>query len=140
MRFLFLLAFLLLPVKAFSYQEVVEVVRSSATVGGVKCSSGTAVKLDTSVIFGVLGTGINRAWVRVQNQDSADAVWLGFDNKVSTATPNSTTAIIKFLGEKLAAGANAPYSIGNGIPIWCKASDDAGDGGVILSFAQWGFK
>ena len=136
MKKAFLICFSILvgfAMRANAYTEVVEVVRSSATVGGVVCSSGTASRIDNAGRNGLMGGGLNRAWVRIENQDSADAVWLGFDASVSTFSVAS-------IGEKLAAGSNAPYSIGRDIQIWCKADDSAGAAGVLLSNAQFGFK
>lgn len=130
---LFVFAFILIPFKAHAYEEVLEVARSSATVGRVNCSSGTATRIDSQVVYGVMGNGLNRHGVRVVNQDSSNAVYLGFDSQVSTDTASA------YLGEKISAGANAPYPIGNGIALWCKAPD-AATTGVILSVMQTGFK
>jgi len=106
------------------------------TVVGVTCSTGTAIQLNsTDQLPGFLIGGY-----RVQNQDPADAVWLGANSSVSTDTASG------FLGEKLVADGNTPLTLGKGrednrplVPLWCKAADAAGAAGARLSLAIFGY-
>ena len=129
--------FLATVAKAGNYQETIEVVRGSATVQGIICSTGTASRLDTKGSQGLMGSGFNRAWARVQDQDPTYSVWVGFDADVSTDVTHPK------LGEQVAGGlpgSNATYNVSRDIQIWCKAADGAGAAGARVSFAQWGFK
>lgn len=120
--------------KAHAITEVVEVNRSSATVGRVTCSTGTTTRMDTAVYDGLFGTGLNRTGVRITNQDSADDVFIGFDTNVSSAVTSAK------LGERIQAGQDAPYAFGRDIQFWCIAADAAGAAGAITSFLQQGYK
>jgi len=125
--------------RAEAYNEVVEVYRSSATIYGMKCSSGAVTQID-STSFGVLkmaGTQ-NRGAIRIQNHDSADSVFIGYSVLLSTDVNAPAN-----LGEELAGGspgANATYPIGSGLNIYCKSADSAGAGGVVISVNQLGYK
>ena len=124
--------------KARAYDEVVEVIRATATVTTVRCSTGTAIRLDTNAANGLMGTGYNRAGVRLYNQDSADAVYIGFDSQVTSFT--ATTSVRSFQGEEIKSGVSAPYSIGRDIALWCIAADAAGASGASVSVMQFGYR
>ena len=133
--------------QAVAYQEVIEVNRSTATVGGVVCTTGTAIRVDLSpnLAYGLMGSGFNRSGIRIQNQDSADSVWIGFSAQVSTlpAAANITPGHIAHLGEQLAGGSpgqSAPFAFGRDIQIWCRAADAAGAAGAAISVMQQGYK
>lgn len=120
--------------RAHAYTEVVEVDNSTAVVRGVTCSSGTAARLDYLSTSANLLSGHSRAGIRVQNQDSTYSVWIGFASNVSSMTASG------FLGEKLVAGASAPYPIGKNVSLWCIAQDGAGASGVRVSASFFGYK
>jgi len=108
---------------------------STWTVAGVTCSSGTATDITGSLV----GFDINA--YRLQNQDSSDAVWIGYSSAVSTDTASA------YLGEKLNAGDNGVWELGKNpdlaqavVKIFCKAADAAGAAGVRLSRAIFGSK
>ena len=137
----------LLAGQASAYQEVIEVNRSTATVGGVVCTTGTAIRVDVApnLAYGLMGSGENRSGIRIQNQDSADSVFIGFSAQVSTlpAAANITPAHIAHLGEQLAGGSpgqSAPFAFGKGIQVWCRAADAAGVAGAAISVMQQGYK
>lgn len=108
---------------------------STWSVVGVTCTSGTAAD-----ITGAL-TGYDISAYRLQNQHTAIAVWIGPDVLTSTDSTKST------LGEQLTAGSNGVWELGKNpdaanvaIKIFCKAADSAGQQGVRLSRAIFGFK
>lgn len=107
---------------------------SSATVSGVTCTSGTAVEITGSM------AGFNVGAYRLINQDSADEVYIGFSNAVSSDTASG------FLGEKLASGASGVWELGwnpdtsAAVKLWCRAADAAGVAGARLSRAIFGYR
>ena len=118
-----------------------EIGYTSAIPTGVRCTTGTVVQINLT-----RPTGFNAivAGYRVQNQDDADAVWIG---GVSVSTYSATAAALTALGEKLTAGSDGTYPLGrdynNGtaarIPLYCRAADAAGAAGAILSVYWFGY-
>ena len=106
---------------------------SSWTVTGIVCTTGTAVELSAGM------SGIILSAYRIQNQDSADAVWLGHTTLVSSSALSN-------LGEKLTAGSNGVWELGYEsvalrlVTVWCLAADAAGAAGVTLSRARFGYR
>ncbi len=113
-----------------------EVGYSSFSQYGVICTTGTAMQVNASDPGD--RSGMRIAGYRVQNQDSADAVWLG-DVDVSTHTTNGNATAVTNLGEKLSAGADGPYPFWRDrdgrskVALYCLAADAAGADGVALS-------
>lgn len=107
---------------------------SSATVMGVKCDTSTVKELTQTM------SGFNIAAYRVVNTDSADEVYFGYSNRVSS------DALHADLGEKVAAGGSAVFEIGRNpdtsaaVKLWCKAADAAGAAGARISLAVFGYK
>ena len=107
---------------------------STWTVTGVNCSTGTSVQISAAL------SGFQISAYRIQNQDSADAVWIGHNTNVSTQA-------LSGLGEKITAGSNAVWELGRNpdialpiVGLWCRAADAAGATGVTLSRATFGYK
>ena len=143
MKKLILVALLALGVsEAKAADASFEVAYSSFMTVGVRCSSGTA----NTQINATYPTGFraNVAGYRLGNQDSADDVFIGGP---SLSTGTVTTDTKTDLGEKIAAGASAPWPVGKTyltggvplIPVYCKAEDDAGAAGVTLSVVWFGY-
>ena len=123
-------------------ENITDVGYSSMAVVGIKCSSGAvAVQLNASR---PTGFSANVGGYRIQNQDSAESVWIGGPS-VSTATTNSTTWAN--LGERIPSYGNSPVGLGKDysrstvplIPIYCRAEDAAGAAGVIVSVFWFGY-
>lgn len=129
-KFLLGLGLCFLSGSASAFELTFEKGYSSHSVVGVKCDTGTVVNIAPANLG-----GYNIAGYRIQNQDTADAVWLGGPN-VSTST---VAGDYTNLGEKLAAGADGPYPFSYDperkapTELFCKAADAAGTAGVILS-------
>jgi len=107
-----------------------EIAYSTFSQQGVICTTGTVVDLVATYPSGIQGG--RAAGYRVQNQDSADAVWLG-DVDVSTHT-----GTIANLGEKLTAGSNGTYHLWKDknavrVGLYCIAADAAGAAGAVMS-------
>ncbi len=137
-KFLLVVGLLMLGSKAHAYQEVVEVYRSSATVGGVACSTGTPTARFGScgLAYEEMGSGENRAAIRSQNHDASNDVYIGFSTQMSTDTNNPA-----HLGEVLQeGGGNAVYQVGKSVEIYCQAADAAGAAGVVITGSQYGYK
>ena len=115
--------------KAMAYTNVIESVRSTATVRSVACSTSTYTQLDALATTWM--AGYQRAWARVQNQDSTANVYIGFDVDVSTFSSSGKQ------GEKIEPGGNAPYNIGRQIPIYCKSD---GSSSTYVTISQFGFQ
>ena len=131
---LILFAILFVPIEASAYQEVIEVVKSTATNSGFKCSSGTATEITALDL-----SGFNQAGLRITNIDSTAEVYIGFTAEVSTDTSNSLS--LANLGERLGKdGSGAPYSIGKKISVFCKGADACGADGCILTIVKFGYK
>lgn len=138
------LGLMLLGGNAMAGELITDVGYSSFSVVGIKCSSGAvAVQLNASR---PAGFSANVGGYRVQNQDSADAVWIG-GVSVSTMPAVVTAASIANLGEKIASGSNSPVTLGKDYsratsplaPIYCRAEDAAGADGVIVSVFWFGY-
>ena len=123
-------------------QPSFEVGYSSYMTTGVKCSSGTlgaALNLTRPT-----GFSANVAGYRIINQDSADSVWVGGPS-VSTSTVAGDS--LTNLGELVAAGASIVVQVGKAygtaasprILLYCRAADAAGDAGVTVSVAWFGY-
>ena len=133
--------FLFAPGDAAAQTAIYDQGYSTIAVKGFRCSTGTISQIN---LTRPAGFQMRVAGYRVQNQDSADAVWIG---GASVSTSTLAGAEIDLLGEKLIAGANAPYSLHKdpirpntpNVPIYCLAADAAGAGGVIVSVAWFGF-
>jgi hypothetical protein len=111
--------------EAMAVMPVAETVETTATVKAVSCSTSTATRMDL-----VFVSGKNRAWARIQNQDTSANIYIGFDTDVSTNTASGN------LGEKIEAGGNAPYNIGKSIKIYCKSD---GSSAATASISQFGY-
>lgn len=108
---------------------------STWTVSGVTCATSVA----TDITGSISGFDINA--YRLQNQDTAIAVWIGSNANLSTDTTKSN------LGEKLTSGSNGVWEVGKNpdlaqslVKIYCMAADAAGSAGVRLSRAIFGSK
>lgn len=115
---------------------------STWTVVGVICTTGTAVQLNaTRQIIGFTIGGY-----RINNLDSADAVYIGHDLNVSTHS--ATTVAMNRLGERVNSGSSVSYEIGHNpdlsdqpdVEVWCRAVDAAGAGAVLLNLVTFGYK
>ena len=132
-KFLLGLGLCFLSGSASAFELTYEKTASTWTVTGVTCSTGTAIEITQSI------SGYNLLNHRVQNQDSADAVWIGYNSSVSTSAASG-------LGERLDAGASGTWSAGyelnakRAVQIYCKAADAAGAAGVLLSVAAFGYR
>ena len=148
-KFLFTLALALaLPGLARAEQANFEVGYSSIATTGIACTTVTVVQINATRPTGFRA---NIAGYRITNQDSADAVWIG-GPYVSTSTLQiGSSTDFANLGEKLAAGASAPYALGKeyqsvvssaGAPLvrlYCKAADAAGAAGAVISIVWFGY-
>ena len=123
-------------------ENITDVGYSSFSVTGVKCSSGpVAVQLNATR---PTGFSANVGGYRIQNQDSADAVWIGGPS-VSTSTLAGDG--ITNLGERIPSYGNSPVSLGKDYsrgavplaPIYCRAEDAAGAAGVVISVFWFGY-
>ena len=133
--------------RALAFTETYDKGFSSFTVKGIVCTTGTTVNItaDAQVSTWTVMSGYNLGGFRIQNQDSADSMWLG-GQSVSTTTVSAAQK--QYLGEKVAAGGNAVYAVsrdsyatspGN-VQIYCRAEDAAGVDGIIVSVALFGYK
>jgi hypothetical protein len=121
-------------------QPTYEVGYASHAVTGVRCSTGTAIQINSTRPTGFKA---NVAGYRIGNQCSS-SIWLGNIN-VSTGTVVGDS--LTNLGEQVGAGASAPYSFGKSylttsvplIPIYCKAADGAGSAGCVISVLWHGY-
>lgn len=121
-------------------QPVFDVGYSSIAVVGVRCSTGTAIRVNATRPTGFTA---NLAGYRIQNQDGADAVWIG---GVSVSSDTSAGGALTNLGEQLTAGSSGPYGIAKDyrsaaglIPLYCLAADAAGAAGAVLSVVWFGY-
>lgn len=106
---------------------------STATVVGVKCSTGTAEQLDIKASPDRLDS-YQRSTIRVMNHDAADAIYLGYSASVSSDTASD------FLGVRISAdGGNAVFQLSRHIPLYCIAADAAGAAGVRVSLEEFGY-
>ena len=108
------------PKAVSAYTETAYIVRDSATVIGVQCSTSTP-----TLITSILG---NRSGLRVENQDATNPVFMGFNTSVSISTG-------ALLGEKITAGSNVTYPIDSNINLYCIASGSP----VWISVVQFGY-
>lgn len=113
---------------------------STWTVEGVYCSTGTATEITKDL------TGFAISGYRLTNQHTAVAVWISPDSVISTDSINGNQGTTG-LGEKLTAGSNGVWELGNNpdraqlaVKIYCKAGDAAAQLGVWLSRSVFGFK
>lgn len=119
-----------------------EVGYTTFAVTGVICSTGTRVQINATKPGNMSGVVVG---YRVQNQDATSAVWLG-GISVSTHATNGAATPLSTLGEKLTAGANAPWALGKDpnrasvplVPIYCLAAD-AATSGALLSVLWFGY-
>lgn len=128
MKKLFLSLVLLagLSLKAHASTDV-NVVGSSWTWSGVICTSGTVVRVDN--FYHGLSTGIitsQRIGLVFQNQDSTNAVWLGYDANLSTDTTN--VAHGQNIGFKLKANDITFIGALRSVQIYCQSADAATTG------------
>src|SRR3990167_9481 len=80
----------------------VNLVISSATTSGVCVTTGTVVRIDDK-IRGTTGTiNSTRIGIEVQNQDSADSIYCGYDTNVTTTTVTNAQAVA--IGKEIKAG------------------------------------
>ena len=121
-------------------QPTFEVGYSSFAVVGVRCSTGTAIQINATRPTGFTATP---AGYRVQNQDSADTVWIG---GVSVSSDTSTGGALTNLGEQLTNGSSGPYGVAKDyrsaaalVPVYCLAADAAGSAGAVLSVVWFGY-
>ena len=111
---------------------------STWSATGFRCSSGTSINMTTSLQDYNIGT------YRIVNLDSADDVYFGHNTSISTRTAAGDS--LTGLGERVAAGGSSTWDLGFNIienarvQIWCKAEDDAGAGGVVVSRAVFGYR
>lgn len=129
---------------AMAGEIITDVGYSTFAVVGVKCSSGAvAVQLNATR---PTGFSANVGGYRIQNQDSADAVWIG-GVSVSTMPAVLTATNFADLGERIPSYGNSPVSLGKDYsrataplaPIYCRAEDAAGAAGVIVSVFWFGY-
>lgn len=134
----------LLGGESWAGQNFTDVGYSSVAVVGVKCSSGAvAVQLNATR---PTGFSANVGGYRIQNQDSADAVWVG-GVSVSTMPAVLTATNFANLGERIPSYGNSPFSLGKDYstgavplaPLYCRAEDAAGAAGVIVSVVWFGY-
>lgn len=138
------LGLMLISVKAQAGELITDVGYSSMSVVGFRCSTG-AVNGQINLTRPT-GFSANVGGYRIQNQDSADDVWIG-GVSVSSMPAVVTAANIANLGEKIAAGGNSPVTLGKDFsrspvplaPIYCKAADSAGADGVVVSVFWFGY-
>ena len=136
-KFLLGLGLCFLSGSASAFELTFEKGYSSHSVVGVKCDTGTVVNIAPANLG-----GYNIAGYRIQNQDTADAVWLGGPSVATSTVSGDYTN----LGEKLVAGADGPFPYGYDqdrktvVELFCKAADAAGTAGVILSRAIFYYK
>lgn len=140
MKKLLLLAGMLLYAGSAHATPSFEVGYSTGLPRGVFCTTGTAVQINATRPAGFFG---KVAGYRVQNQDSADSVWIGGVSVSSTSTTSTDLAV---LGERLVAGADGTYMLGvdyqgGGIevPLYCRAADAAGTAAALLSIFWFGY-
>ena len=118
---------------------VFEVSYPTHAVTGVTCSTGTVIQWNATR---PTGFGGKVAGYRLQNQDSADSVWIGG----ITVSTSAATA----LGTQLAGGApgdSAVWMVGYDYsrstpvnsPMYCRAADAAGAAGVLVSVEWFGY-
>jgi len=140
------LALAWLPQKALAAQPTIETSYLQGVPIGVLCSTG-AVASQINVSSPALFTATMIAGYRIQNQSSYP-VWIGGSNvSVSTAVTNADATQMANLGEKLNAGADAPWTLGRALrradkdatPLYCRASDDAGAASALLSLVWYGY-
>lgn len=104
---------------------------------GVNCTTGTAVQITVST------PGWITSGVRLTNQDSTYAVWIGYDSNVSTKTLAGDAKVKR--GEKLVAGASGVWELGYDSrsqtrpKLFCIAADGAGTSMVPLSAAIFAY-
>lgn len=113
----------------------VNVVFSSATVTQVKCSTGTATRIDNASQNGGSLIDYPRIDVWIQNQSSFRAA-LGFDSNVSTVAGNGYAGFTLF--ESTYPAGQSSYDTGAlpALKIWCMAYDAAGAGGINVAVVQ----
>lgn len=110
---------------------------SSAVYSGVMITSGTARRCDNWVHGVQSGTStikVDRNAAIIQNQDSADAIFVGYDTSVSTVATTST------VGLKIIADATGTFGIDWASALYCIAVDAAGADGVRIHLTQTGRK
>ena len=138
------LGLMLMGVKAQAGELVTDVGYSSFSVVGFRCSTGAIAGQIN--LTRPTGFSANVGGYRIQNQDSAEAVWIGGVN-VSTMPAVVTAANIATLGERIPSYGNSPVTLGKDYsrstsplaPIYCKAEDAAGAGGVVVSVFWFGY-
>lgn len=133
---------MLCGVSAQAYDNVIEVIHdSSATVGGVRVTTGTAIQVDLFAFNGVMGDRWNRAGVRIQNMDGTFSVWCGYESRVSSRTAAGDD--ISNTGLQLAPGTpggSAPFNSSKTIKHFCITEDGAGTDGALISIEQFGYR
>lgn len=143
--FLAMVAALTLCASEASAAPAFEIGYSTFATAGIRCSSGTAIQINLNRPTGFLASV---AGYRVFNADSADSVWLG-GVSVSTLPATAINASHTFtnLGEEVKPAASAPWPLGKDygrggvplVPLYCKASDDAGAAGAVISVTWFGY-
>jgi len=110
---------------------------SSAVYSGVKVSSGSVVRVDNWVHGVQSGTStlqMDRNAVVIQNHDSADDIYCGYNTSVATATASG------YLGLKIIPDATGVFGVDMVSTIYCMAVDAAGAAGVRVHITQTGRK
>lgn len=111
---------------------------SSAMPSRVVVTTGTAIRVD-NWNNGVQGTIVDpRVAVCIQNHDSADNIFIGFDSTVSTNTTTSVSTSTR-VGFVANPGSSDFLCIGaiRGLPIWAMCVDAAGASGCVAAVIQY---
>lgn len=120
-----------------------EIAYSSFASVGVKCSTGTQVRINATRPTGFTS---NIAGYRIINQNATYAAFLGGPS-VSTSTAGTAAANdYANLGERVGPRASDPFPVGKGyistgglVPVYCMCEDAAGANGCILSVVWFGY-
>lgn len=133
----FLGALLAAP-RADAANSIMDVGYSTFSAKGITCSTGTVIQINASRPTGFTS---NIAGYRIQNQDSADPVWIGDVNVSSSTVAN--------LGEMLNGGSpgdSVVYPVGKDyasdsqlVKVYCIAANGAGAAGATISVIWFGY-
>lgn len=110
---------------------------SSAVYSGVTITTGTVIRCDNWVHgaqSGVYTIQSERNSVIIQNQDSADDIYVGYDANVSTAAASG------LVGLKIIPDASGIFGLDVNSVLYCIAVDAAGASGVRIHLTQTGRK
>lgn len=124
---------------AFCYTEArastdVNLVISTAAWSGVNVTTGTVVRVD-NFKFGTRPTvDSTRIGIEVQNLDSADSIFCGYDASVTTTT--ATVLQANSIGKEIKSGDVVYIGLLRQASYHCRAVDAAGSAGVWIHLEQ----